>query len=122
MSTNQLKRDAESITINIAKDFTDAPGGRYRKDGDFSGQQFLEDLLQPAYEEARRDGKTLIVELDDVYGYPSSFVSGSFGKLSADSKDSGKDILDRIKFLSSSPTRISRFIAEIKDPTQRKEL
>jgi hypothetical protein len=122
MSTTQLKRDAKSITINIAKDFTDAPGGRYREDGDYSGQQFLEDLLRPAYEEAKQEGKKLIIELDNVYGYPSSFVSGSFGKLSAECKKIGEDLLSRLEFRSSSPTRCSRFIAEIKDPTQRKEL
>ena len=122
MSKTELKRDTHSITINIAKDFTDTPGGRYREDGDFSGQQFLEELLRPAYEEAKRDGKKLIIELDDVCGYPSSFVSGSFGKLSADSRKGKNDLLSCIEFISSSPTRISRFIAEIEDPTQRKEL
>ena len=122
MSTTQLKRDAKSITINIAKDFTDAPGGRYREDGDYSGQQFLEDLLRPAYEEAKQKGKKLIIELDNVYGYPSSFVSGSFGKLSAECKKIGEDLLSCLEVRSSSPTRRSRFIAEIKDPTQRKEL
>lgn len=121
MTTNKLKRDLSSITINIAKDFTDAPGGRYREDGEYSGQQFLEELLRPAYEEAKHDGKKLIIELDDVYGYPSSFVSGSFGKLSIDVQ-SREDLLSLIEFKSSSPTRISRFIAEIEDPTQRKEL
>lgn len=122
MPTNKLKRDTRSITINIAKDFTDAPGGRYREDGEYSGQQFFEDLLEPAYEEAKREKKILIIELDDVYGYPSSFVSGSFGKLSIDAKNRREDLLSLIEFRSSSPTRISRFIAEIKDPTQRREL
>ncbi len=122
MSTTQLKRDAQSITINIAKDFTDTPGGRYREDGSFSGQEFLENLLRPAYEEAIKTEKALIIELDDVYGYPSSFVSGSFGVLATECKKRGKDLLSCIKFISSSPTRISRFEAEIKDPKQRKQL
>lgn len=122
MSTTGLKRDARSITINIAKDFTDAPGGRYRSDGSFSGEEFLEDLLRPAYEEAKKEGKKLVVELDNVYGYPSSFVSGSFGLLAKECKVRKEDLLSHLEFVSSSPTRISRFEAEINDPKQRQLL
>ena len=81
--------DAGSITLNIAKEFTDSPGGRYRKDGRYSGEEFLDTLLRPAYEKAKAKGQKLVIELDDVYGYPSSFVSGSFGLLASECNQRG---------------------------------
>ena len=114
--------DAGSITLNIAKEFTDSPGGRYRKDGRYSGEAFLDTLLRPAYEKAKAKGQKLVIELDDVYGYPSSFVSGSFGLLASECNQRGEDLLSHLKFVSSSPTRISRFEAEINDPKQRQLL
>ena len=68
--------------ISIAKDFSDTPGARYRKDGDFSGEDFFETLLHPRFNEAKKQGGLLLIDLDDVWGYPSSFISGSFGILS----------------------------------------
>ena len=34
--------------IYFTKDFTDTPGGRYKRHGDYSGEQFREDILEPA--------------------------------------------------------------------------
>ena len=68
--------------IKIAIDFSDTPGARYRTDGDFSGQEFLEELLGPEFERCQSTGEKLLIDLDDCWGYPSSFLSGSFGVLS----------------------------------------
>lgn len=64
-------------TLNIEKDFTWAPAGRYRKHGDYTGQVFREDFLVPALNEASK----VIVNLDGVIGYGSSFVEEAFGGL-----------------------------------------
>lgn len=72
----------EDIIIDIKADFSDSPGARYRKDGPHSGEEFFEVLLKPKFEEAVRNKVKLIINLDGVWGYPSSFVSGAFGKLS----------------------------------------
>jgi hypothetical protein len=74
MSTNNC--------INVEKDFTDAPGARYRLDGPKSGQEFLEDLLEPRFLEAVKSGGKLLVDLDGTWGYASSFISATFGALS----------------------------------------
>ena len=34
----------KEITVNIAQDFSKYPGGRYRADGEFSGERFRDDL------------------------------------------------------------------------------
>jgi hypothetical protein len=58
-----------------------------------------------------------LIYLDGVFGYPSSFVSGSFGKLSI---DYGSDkVLNRIDLLSSNPLRKEKIIIEIKQPKKK---
>lgn len=63
--------------INIEKDFTWAPAGRYRKHGDYTGQVFRESLLVPALKESNN----VTVDLDGVIGYGSSFIEEAFGGL-----------------------------------------
>ena len=90
----------KDIIIDIKADFSDSPGARYRKDGPHSGEEFFEVLLKPKFEEAVRNKVKLIINLDGVWGYPSSFVSGAFGKLSLE-------------------IRKNRIITEIEHPTKR---
>ncbi|GAB2457505.1 hypothetical protein GCM10011375_06260 [Hymenobacter qilianensis] len=105
--------------INIAADFTDAPGARYKSDGPFSGEAFYEKLLLPAYIETVRDNGLLLVDLDDTWGYASSFISGSFGKLSQ--KYGAADVLKHIKFKSDdSPALILKVENEIRNPIKNK--
>src|SRR5262245_3798188 len=66
--------------ISIAKEFSKVPGGRWRKDGPFSGQEVREDVLAPALQAVReKEGDVVIVSLDGVAGYGSSFLEESFG-------------------------------------------
>ena len=68
--------------INVAKDFTECPGPRYREQGPGSGEEFLKDHLRPAFLEARQAGDKVTVQLDGVkYGYPTSFLEEAFGGL-----------------------------------------
>lgn len=101
--------------IFIAKDFSDSPGARYKEDGEYSGQAFLENILQGAFEKAVSGDYKILIDLDGVWGYPSSFISGSFGKLSI---DKGADlVLKHIEFKSEdSETRLQEIIKEIKNP------
>ena len=63
--------------IQLAKQFTRYPGGRYRKHGDGSGQEFREDYLLPAF----KSDEAVIVSMDDTAGYPASFLEEAFGGL-----------------------------------------
>lgn len=107
-----------NIRINIKEDFSDSPGARYRKDGPHSGEQFYEELLKIKFDEAVKQNVKLEINLDGVWGYPSSFVSGSFGKLSLEY--SAEKVLNTIIFISNeSETRKERIIEEIKHPTKK---
>lgn len=64
-------------TISIVKDFTPYPGGRYRKNGKGSGEEFRERFLLPPL----RSGDSLTVDLNGASGYPPSFLEEAFGGL-----------------------------------------
>ncbi len=64
-------------TINVAKDFSRYPAGRFTSDGPFSGEQFRNEILIPAL----KSGAHIIVELDGTRGYGSSFLEEAFGGL-----------------------------------------
>lgn len=63
-------------TIEIARDFSTTPGGRFKSDSEFSGEVFREKILLPKL----RDG-TVTVILDGVEGFGSSFLEEAFGGL-----------------------------------------
>ncbi|BCK06403.1 TPA: STAS-like domain-containing protein [Vibrio cholerae] len=58
------------------KEFTKFPGARYKHLGPYSGEEFRDEKLIPAIEQ---NGKELIVNLDGVFGYGSSFLEEIFG-------------------------------------------
>lgn len=108
----------DSLRICVREDFSDSPGARYKKDGPYSGEQFYEELLLPKYKEAREKNLKLVIDLDGVWGYPSSFVSGSFGRLSI--AYGAKEVLDTIRFLSEeSSTREERIKMEVLKPERK---
>lgn len=70
-----------AIKIEISQDFTRYPGPRYRAHGAYSGEQFREEILRRALRNAIDTGSVLVVELDNVAGYGSSFLEEAFGGL-----------------------------------------
>lgn len=102
-------------TLNIKSEFGDTPGSRYRKDGDHSGEAFLQDFLEPRFLKARNGGYILEVLLDGLWGSPSSFISGSFGLLSI--KYTKEEVLKHIKLVSANQVRYQKYISEITNPT-----
>jgi len=106
-------------TIVVAKDFTPTPGARYDSDGTkFSGETFLKSVLEPKFTKAVENNYLLKIVLDGVMGYPSSFVSGSFGKLSLE-KTADK-VLKHIVFESDdNPMRKEKIIFEIRHPKKK---
>lgn len=69
------------IEIKILTDFSFTPGARDYEDGKESGLEFYETLLRSKFMEASKAKVKLKVDLDGVEGYPSSFLSESFGLL-----------------------------------------
>jgi hypothetical protein len=63
--------------IDIGKDFSRYPAGRYETDGPFSGELFRSRFLVPALD----NKKQITIELDGTAGYGSSFLEEAFGGL-----------------------------------------
>lgn len=66
-----------SLNISLVEAFTDAPGGRYKWQGDFSGEEFRDSVLLPAL----NANDSVVVNLDGALGLPSSFLDEAFGEL-----------------------------------------
>jgi len=75
------------MEINISKDFSKTPGGRFKNEGDFSGEEFREKFLRKRYLEAKSNNEKIKIILDGCFGYPSSFIDESFGGLARDLND-----------------------------------
>ena len=69
------------MSVVRVADHAPAPGGRFVKDGPFSGEWFRENILTPALLDAIAHQEPLTVELDGVAGYGSSFLEEAFGGL-----------------------------------------
>lgn len=105
-------------TLVVSTEFSNRLGARYKKDGDNSGEEFLEKLLKPKVTKAIEGDYILKIVLDNVLGYPSSFVSGSFGKLSLEI--GAKKLLDHLEFVSDdNPVRKDKVIFEIQNPKKK---
>ena len=78
--------------VNIARDFTDTPGPRYRSQGAHSGEQFLAEILRPKFVAARDSNAVLRINLDGAVGYPTSFLEEAFGGLA---REFGSDSVER---------------------------
>jgi hypothetical protein len=63
--------------IDIGKDFSRYPAGRYQTDGPFNGESFRAKFLEPALKNKER----ITITLDNTAGYGSSFLEEAFGGL-----------------------------------------
>ena len=104
--------------IHIAKDFSKFPCGRYASDGPASAQDLRDKLIVPALK-ATPTGKVLI-DLDGVSGYGSSFLEEAFGGLIRESGFHLYDLTSRLEFVSpNDKTEIPRIWRFIQDASLR---
>jgi hypothetical protein len=105
------------LEIRVAEEFSTTLGARYKYEGKFSGEAFLEEHLYPKFQVAQKNKQKLKVFLDGVFGYPSSFVSGSFGKLAI---EFGADlVIKTIELITDNPIRKEKIEQEIKNPKNK---
>ncbi|WP_298196519.1 STAS-like domain-containing protein [Novosphingobium sp.] len=98
-----MKRDVEQSVIDIAKDFTRFPAGRYKSDGPYSGERFRDDILIPAL---RKHG-AVVLKLDGTMGYGSSFLEEVFGGLVRSKQFDQPRLLTSIQLETRDPSLVS---------------
>ena len=85
-------------TLNIGKDFSPDPSGRFKTDGDSSGEKFREDFFKQKVTDLNYK-ETLTIILDDgVEGYGSSFLVEGFAGMVKYGYITKDKLLEKIKF------------------------
>lgn len=85
--------------IDIAKEFSRTPAGRYLSDGPSNGEKFREEFLVP---NLLKYG-TIDIKLDGTAGYPSSFLEEAFGGLIRNRTLTAEEAHAKIRLIASSP-------------------
>jgi hypothetical protein len=83
-------------TINIAREYSRYPTGRYREHSNSSGEGFRDDILIPAIEKY----DSVVVILDGTEGYGSSFLDEAFAQTKNDDKEIIRKIKKKVQFVS----------------------
>lgn len=105
--------------IKISVDFTSTPGPRSSDEGEFSGEEFLEKILDPKFVATVQEGGVLIVDFDGAEGYATSFLEASFGGLAR--KHGADEVLKILELKSSEdPYLIEEVVEYINDTRQSK--
>ncbi len=98
------------MIVNVAKDFSRYPAGRFKSDGPFSGQHFREDILIPRL----RQPGNLTVELDGTRGYGSSFLEEAFGGLIRAGLRK-EELFERLILLSGDDSIVAEIMGYMED-------
>ena len=102
------------LKINVAKDFTRFPSGRFRKNGDTSGEAFRENFLEKPISK----GERITVELDGTIGYGSSFLEEAFGGLVRSLKIQAPRIRTLLTLETSDPALLEEIDGYIEDASR----
>jgi hypothetical protein len=86
------------MNLNIGKDFSEDPSGRFYTDGPGSGEEFREEYLKKAIHELAAGEKLVIILDDGVDGYGSSFLSEGFAGLVRYGYITSADLLAKLEF------------------------
>jgi hypothetical protein len=110
------------MKIKVSTDFTTAPGPRYAKEGQYSGEQFRTELLLPKLREAISAKCSLEIDLDGTAGYGTSFLEESFGGLIREDKIDVETIRGTIKLVSKEQPDLIDEIEEYLDDADKETI
>ncbi len=107
------------MKLNLAKDFSPNPFGRYPSDGPNSGERFREEKLKKALTECKQQKQVLEVYLDDVpIGLGSSFLDESFAGLILKRYFSVDDLKKLLVIRTSDPSYNEEIWAYIEEAAE----
>lgn len=100
-----------SVSVNIGKEFSRYPAGRFPADGKYNGQSFRRKFLVLPLTK----GDTVDVYLDDAIDYGSSFLEEAFGGLVRVEKLDRKAVLHLLRLHSTDPYLIEEINTVVSD-------
>lgn len=116
----EAKPEQADNTINLARDFSKFPGPRYKNEGQFSGEQFRNEILYPQVISSILAGRQLTVNLDGANGYGTSFLEESFGGLVRECLVKAEDLKSTIQFISNEePELIPEIWGYVEDASKQ---
>lgn len=92
---------AEQVYIDVGRDFSTTPGGRYIRQTKWSGEEFRQVHLEPPL----REGKLVVVDLDSPVGVSTSFLEEAFGGLI---RVFGESVVSKIEIVARARPRRRR--------------
>ncbi|TWI96827.1 uncharacterized protein DUF4325 [Mucilaginibacter frigoritolerans] len=106
----------DRITVKIARDFSRTPGPRYIKEGKWSGEQFRTEKFYSIFDDAIKNDKIVVVDLDGTLGYGTSFLEEIFGGLIREHHLDYNQILNHLELISNEePYLMTDIFAYLKD-------
>lgn len=100
------------IDLNVVKDFSNRPYGRYKTDGDYCGENFRKKLLAPKLRQAIKNAEKLCVSLDGYNRYGRSFLDEAFGGLIREEKFTPAEVNKHLIYKHSLVKSIEELIRE----------
>lgn len=89
--------------LNIGKEFSKDPAGRYYTDGEGSGEEFREKFLLPYLKNLKPNEVLEIILDDEVEGYGSSFLVEGFAGIVKFGYLQSNEVLGKINLKFSDP-------------------
>ncbi|MFP1827479.1 STAS-like domain-containing protein [Lonsdalea quercina] len=89
--------------LNIGHEFSKVPRGRFRTDGDASGERFREDYLRKRINNLKKGEKLTIIIDDQVEGYGSSFLVEGFAGMVKYGYTQADELMNKIEIIHTIP-------------------
>ena len=103
------KMNTRGIYLSVAQDFSKTPGARFKEEGPFSAEEFLEEYVYPKFDEALEKGEKLTIDLDGVEGYATSFLQGIFGNLAH--RHGANKVRATVEIISTDDPLLNEYVA-----------
>ncbi|WP_404833518.1 STAS-like domain-containing protein [Alcaligenes nematophilus] len=100
--------------INVAKDFTRFPSGRWKKNGNTSGEAFRNNFIEPAI----KNRTPIAIDLDGVIGYGSSFLEEAFGGSIRSTRINKSEFNKIVTLISENKTLIKEIEKYLEDASK----
>ena len=107
------------IVIEVSKTFSPCLGGRYKKHGEYSGEEFRETILKPIWRENRQKNNKIILDFSDGYGPPRCWSDEVFYNLVI-SENISREESERFEFIEEDYI-VKEFKESIEDALEHLE-